>query len=364
MLVSFTAFYQKYFIMKLFYSVFICSLFWFTGISQNNFSLNFESLDSHYVSINPSVTLASGDYTVEGWFKSSPASELQVIFDGYQTSTANVSLYIEIQTNGTLRFLHRTPPGNSGGTNIFSTSIVNDGEWHHFAAVKGILGFMRLYIDGVLEAVSTTMVPPNNALLDIDLGRNHNGTRYFSGNLDEIRIWNIDRSMSEIQLTMNCPPSGDEPGLLGYWNFEEGAGMVTADQTLSTNAGSLQNGTLWSTDTPDLQCCTTFEKVTAQNCSFVFYGYAPQACTDLTTEVAGGTPPYSYLWDNGSTSSTINVCPSVDQTYIVTITDANDCILMDTFEVKAVNVICGNNDHKIKICHKNKNTLCIGEPGC
>jgi hypothetical protein len=32
---------------------------------------------------------------------------------------------------------------------------------------------------------------------------------------------------------------------------------------------------------------------------------------------------------------------------------------MDTFEVKAVNVICGNNNDKVKVCHKNKNSLCI-----
>lgn len=46
---------------------------------------------------------------------------------------------------------------------------------------------------------------------------------------------------------------------------------------------------------------------------------------DGTAQVTtfGGTAPYAYLWDNGSTSSTsVNLCESV---YYVTVTDANGC---------------------------------------
>lgn len=56
-------------------------------------------------------------------------------------------------------------------------------------------------------------------------------------------------------------------------------------------------------------------------------------CADGTASVSptGGTTPYSYSWNTGGTTNSItNVLPG---DYVVTITDANSCILMDTLTV-------------------------------
>lgn len=47
------------------------------------------------------------------------------------------------------------------------------------------------------------------------------------------------------------------------------------------------------------------------------YGY-----TQITTEVGGGNPPYSFQWSNGETSQNINVAPPVESTYTLTVTDS------------------------------------------
>ena len=40
---------------------------------------------------------------------------------------------------------------------------------------------------------------------------------------------------------MNCPPNGNESGLLGYWNFEEGIGTTATDlQPMETTALSME----------------------------------------------------------------------------------------------------------------------------
>ena len=56
---------------------------------------------------------------------------------------------------------------------------------------------------------------------------------------DEIRIWNLARSATEIQQAMDGSLSGSEKGLVGYWNFDDG----TADD-LSANGhdGDLKEG--------------------------------------------------------------------------------------------------------------------------
>ena len=55
---------------------------------------------------------------------------------------------------------------------------------------------------------------------------------------------------------MNCPPDGGEFGLVAYWNFEEGNGNVTFDQTVNGNIGTI-NGATFDTDVPSQSCQLT-----------------------------------------------------------------------------------------------------------
>ena len=48
---------------------------------------------------------------------------------------------------------------------------------------------------------------------------------------------------------MSSPPSGNEAGLVGYWNFNEGSGNTVTDLSGNGNNGTI-NGATWSTDAP------------------------------------------------------------------------------------------------------------------
>ena len=54
---------------------------------------------------------------------------------------------------------------------------------------------------------------------------------------DEIRIWNIAKSAAEIQSTINISLLGDESGLVGYWNFDDG---TAKDLTPNGNDGEMK----------------------------------------------------------------------------------------------------------------------------
>ena len=56
---------------------------------------------------------------------------------------------------------------------------------------------------------------------------------------------------------------------------------------------------------------------------WVNQGFNP-AAGDMTADVTGGTPPYTYLWSNLETIQSINVLGSPG-TYTVTVTDTNGC---------------------------------------
>ena len=57
----------------------------------------------------------------------------------------------------------------------------------------------------------------------------------------------------------------------------------------------------------------------------VYIGYSPASSIKLVSNVTGGSTPYQYLWSNGSTNGFVNVSPTVNTNYSLTVTDANGC---------------------------------------
>ena len=74
------------------------------------------------------------------------------------------------------------------------------------------------------------------------------GNIHFKGEIDNPSVWNRALTQSEIQNYMSCPPTGNEAGLVGYWNFNEGSGNTVTDLTSNGNNGTI-NGASWSTQT-------------------------------------------------------------------------------------------------------------------
>ena len=90
---------------------------------------------------------------------------------------------------------------------------------------------------------------------------------------------------------MNCFLLGNESGLVGYWDFEEGTGTTTSDQTINANNGTLIGGVTWSTDvTNNLNCCT-INPITSQPTDQTVY-IGNNATISFTDSLVGAT----YQW--------------------------------------------------------------------
>ncbi|MEL6721255.1 MAG: LamG-like jellyroll fold domain-containing protein, partial [Bacteroidota bacterium] len=104
---------------------------------------------------------------------------------------------------------------------------------------------------------------------EVVLGTNvTNNTRYFDGQMDEIRFWNIAKSSAQILAQKDCALNGAQNGLVAYYNFDHGiaasnnAGVTTlVDRTGNGNDGTLVNFALngtssnWLADTPVNEGC-------------------------------------------------------------------------------------------------------------
>jgi hypothetical protein len=138
--------------------------------------------------------------------------------------------------------------GTGGNDDLASTVSVNDGNWHHIAATCNN-GFKSLYVDGVLQGtqiVGTPLVTNNDNVRIGSQIDSYSPIRAFHGDIDDVRIWNIAKTATEIDASKNCELQGNEAGLLAYYKFNQGNGAEDniSITTLTDASGNANNGTL------------------------------------------------------------------------------------------------------------------------
>ena len=136
---------------------------------------------------------------------------------------------------------------NDGNGHVTSNTDLRDGLWHDISVTfDGNLACV--YIDGIKEnesSISTNFSSSTSHNLKFG-GINHNaaGNESFNGNISKVTIWDSALSESEVQSHMNTMLTGDEPGLVGYWDFNEGEGFTLTDLSGNGNNGTI-HGAIW-----------------------------------------------------------------------------------------------------------------------
>ena len=123
---------------------------------------------------------------------------------------------------------------------ITSTSTISLNQWIHVAVTFSTINSeAKLYINGELEVTETGVTLFK---YETGAGIGYNGTDIvFNGSIDDVRIWNVVRTDSEILLNMNKCLDGSEANLYALYNFNEGEGTVANDLTSNNFNGTLLN---------------------------------------------------------------------------------------------------------------------------
>ncbi len=99
-------------------------------------------------------------------------------------------------------------------------------EWTHIAmSYDGTT--VQIFANGVLLESEEVELDTQPGQFGLRLGKWYTFP-YFHGSIRDVRVWNVARSESEIQATMNSSPAGQN-GLLLWWPLDEGQGRVAAD---------------------------------------------------------------------------------------------------------------------------------------
>jgi hypothetical protein len=193
------------------------------------------------VAFNGSADLPTGNAlrTVEFWayvLTSSWAADANTLFFyGTNNRVADgfgLDFGTTMGTNGTIDPFTNAIFDNDNQPSGLTASV---NQWAHFAMTwDGTT--VRAFVNGVERA--SKAAPATSAQKTLMTGATAltiggYAPAYFNGYIDEFRIWNVARSAAEIAGAMNHTMVGDEPGLTGYWKFDEGAGTRVTDSVVS-----------------------------------------------------------------------------------------------------------------------------------
>jgi len=131
-------------------------------------------------------------------------------------------------------------PFTSGGFNDDSKNDLginsSTDQWVHIAMTWNGTNVIT-YVNGNAK-ITTAGKDGITALATVQskviIGCNPTNNQCFNGLFDELRIWNVARSATQLKDNYNKPVATNETGLVGYWKFDEASGTTTADAVTSS----------------------------------------------------------------------------------------------------------------------------------
>ena len=219
--------------------------------AQNSYSLNFDG-EADYVEVpyGSAMIANAGQMTLSGWVYPRNTNSGWPDFDAFFgfRNESDADFYLlqldNYKVEGRLRVT-----GNVAYTVVTAAESISPDTWYHLALTYDGANLF-VYINGIEAGSTEASGQIINENVSLTIGRLVFQTTNFDldGQADEVSLWNISLTEQQIQDYMYADLTG-EAGLVGYWNFNEGAGDIANDAGGNDNDG-LINGAAWSTDIP------------------------------------------------------------------------------------------------------------------
>jgi hypothetical protein len=248
-------------------------------------------------SVNPAK------FTIEAWALPNAVSADQAVVSTLNTGT-NTGVELHIGADG---YPYVTIRNGAAWLDIKGPAKAVAGVWIHLAATFDG-STCKLLVNGI-NVASQTSISYSAGTSPLFLGVRSGPAIYFTGKIDDVRIWN--RVVTEVNLldSLNKPLNGTEKGLLAYYSFNQGTangintGLTALLSSTGTNHGALVNFTLsggtsnWTTAflSPPASHVTNFAASLVSN-----------KMTLTWTDATGSVIPDGYLIYASKTNSFTN----------------------------------------------------------
>ena len=178
------------------------------GVSFNNASNDYLLLP-----YNGNMYFGTSNFTIECWWKSTntEANYATIIGQGFTGSPVAGTWAFKVSSSSSVvEFTY-----GSGLTNIDGTSSVNDGAWHHIAAVRNN-STITIFVDGNLQTVASIAASQviGISTVNVYIGYESRDASYLNGTVDDLRVTN-----GVARYTTNFTPSNRPVPEIGGKSF-------------------------------------------------------------------------------------------------------------------------------------------------
>ena len=238
------------------------------------------------------------------------------------TAVRNVNVAASTNPNATINYIRQTVlcHNDANGSAIISVT-------------SGTAPYTYLWSGGMGTAASNSSLSPGNYVVTVTDNAGCTTTAV-------VTINNAPQLVLTAGAVQHVKCYGQNSGSATYVG-SGGTGALTYQWSPSggtgTTASNLSAGT-YTVLLTDANSCTVSSSVVIQQPAAALSNQFTATATTCglsngaaTATVAGGTPPYSYLWSNNATTGTATALAA--GTYTVTITDANQCTLTQSTSI-------------------------------
>jgi glucose/arabinose dehydrogenase len=228
-------------------------------------SLSFNG-SNNYVHLTNDTTLHLNSFTLEAWIKpsgpgattstgSGGITAVPIITKGRGESDApanlNMNYFLGIDANKKIisDFEESTGPNHP----IISKAVIQDTIWTHVAVTyEAVSAVWKLYLNGALDTtkdLGSNKFPASGSVQPAAIGSALNSAGvpagFFKGQIDEVRIWNVARSGTEILNNYRAEVTSGI-GLAARYGLNDNTGTKAFNSITAIN-GTLINNPLWAT---------------------------------------------------------------------------------------------------------------------
>ena len=213
-------------------------------------ALAFDGRDDYiWVKDSPSLDMQNS-FTIAGWIYLEEYTEwASIVTKGNKPNVNNYAM----QQSGPFDPVYRTEFGKlrfSGCVGLpaplpESVTVIPLQSWH-FVALTFDGASIRFYLDGREDGSASVPGPlcmnDEPLFIGVDLPL---ATEFWHGAIDELGIWNVVLSESQVTDVMNGSQANLDSALAGYWSFDEGSGSTALDRSPHANNGILVGDPVW-----------------------------------------------------------------------------------------------------------------------
>ena len=165
--------------------------------------LAFDGIDD-YVETGFVLDPFGGAFSAFAWIKAGEPG--QVIISQTDGPNGAGETWLGADTSdGKLMTGLRAPSGRSPAPPMITDAVITDGQWHHIGIVVTEQKVRHLYVDGIRVAFDTqpVLLPSSDGDLYIGAGKSLDTGTFFSGMIDDLRIYNKALSAENIEALAN-----------------------------------------------------------------------------------------------------------------------------------------------------------------